>query len=103
MAAGLIKKSSAASGQRLRVHSRSMTASINTYATWMPFGPSSRAIDSASILCAALVGAKPAKFALPRKRRGVTAGDDCTAARLDHRRRQSAREIQQGHRVHLEV
>ena len=32
----------------------------------MPLGPSSRAIDSARILCAALVGAKPAKLALPR-------------------------------------
>jgi len=32
----------------------------------MPRGPRSRAIDSDRIRCAALVGAKPAKFALPR-------------------------------------
>ena len=31
----------------------------------MPFGPSSRAIDSASIRCAALVGAKPEKLLFP--------------------------------------
>ena len=33
----------------------------------MPWGPSSRAIASARMRCAALVGAKPEKFDLPRQ------------------------------------
>ena len=62
-----MKKSSGWSGIRLRVHSRSITASITKYATWMPWGPRLLAIDSARMRCPALVGAKPAKRGMPRR------------------------------------
>ena len=66
MSSGWQKKSSGASGSILRVHGRSITASIATYAAWIPFGPASRAMLSSRIRCAAFVGAKPAKAARPR-------------------------------------
>src|SRR5262249_53569874 len=40
---------------------------------------------------------------LPTQRGGIAAGDDGTATRRDHRRREAAGEIQQRHGVDLEV
>ncbi|GLR95164.1 hypothetical protein GCM10007858_27980 [Bradyrhizobium liaoningense] len=52
--------------------------------------------------CAALVGAKPAKLALP-DRRGVAGDQDRALAAIDHVGRQFACQVQQTHHVDLEI
>src|ERR1700704_5335389 len=53
--------------------------------------------DSASTRWVALLGAKPAKLALPRNADVLPEGDDHAATRFDHRRRRPANEMRQGH------
>src|SRR6185503_4441535 len=67
MSSGLRKKVSGLSGIDRRVRGRSTIASITTKATWMPAGPRLRAIDSARLRWAALVGANAAVFTPPRR------------------------------------
>src|SRR5262249_30448611 len=64
-ASGLTKKLSGLPGMRSRVRGRSTTPSMITTATWIPDGHKWRAIDSASVRCAALADANPALRAPP--------------------------------------